>query len=54
MGMCISSTYGSGQQYMVFPVYPTRESPKEDLRYYVRYLAPKVEAVETNEIVSTA
>jgi len=54
MGMCISRTHGSGQQHMVFPVYPTKESPKEDFRYYVRYLAPKVEEIETNRIVSTA
>ncbi len=53
VGMCISRTHGSGQQYMVFPVYPTHESPKEDFLYYVRYLAPSVEANVTNEIVLT-
>jgi hypothetical protein len=54
MTYCISSSHKAGQHHMVFPVYPTKESPKEDFRYYVRYLPPPVEAVETNEIVLTA
>ena len=29
---------GKGQPYMVYPVYPTMESPPEDVMYYVRYL----------------
>lgn len=41
LNMNISSTIGKGQQYMVYPVYPTKESPPSDVRYYVRYLKPQ-------------
>jgi hypothetical protein len=40
LGMNISSKEGHGQQYMVYPVYPTKDSPPSDVRYYVRYLKP--------------
>ena len=45
MGMNISRVEGAGQQYMVYPVYPTKESPPGDLRYYVRYMKPTETAV---------
>jgi hypothetical protein len=45
MGMNISRVEGAGQQYMVYPVYPTKESPPGDLRYYVRYMKPTEMAV---------
>ena len=38
VGMNISKTQGSGQPYMVFPVYENFEKPKEDFLYRVRYL----------------
>jgi hypothetical protein len=41
MGMNISSKVGTGQQYMVYPVYATTESPSNEVRYYVRYLKPE-------------
>ena len=41
MGMNISSTIGKGQQYMVYPVYPTATSAPSEVRYYVRYLKPE-------------
>jgi len=47
VGMNISSKEGVGQQYMVYPVYPTKESPASDVRYYIRYLKPTDSAVET-------
>jgi hypothetical protein len=40
LGMNISSKEGHGQQYMVYPVYPIKDSPPSDVRYYVRYLKP--------------
>lgn len=42
----ISST-SKGQQYMIYPVYPSMTSPPEDVHYYVRYLPQSVK----NEIV---
>lgn len=45
MGLNISRVEGAGQQYMVYPVYPTKESPPGDLRYYVRYMKPTGTAV---------
>jgi len=41
VGMNISKTQGSGQPYMVYPVYPTLDSTKDDFLYYVRYLPPQ-------------
>ena len=40
LGMNISAKEDSGQQYMVYPVYPTMESGPDDFKYYVRYLKP--------------
>jgi hypothetical protein len=42
VGMNISTTEGSGQPYMVFPVYESMSSNPDDFNYYVRYLQPKV------------
>jgi hypothetical protein len=52
VGMNISTTEGSGQPYMVYPVYATIDSAPGDVRYYVRYLKPK-ETVPQNTLVST-
>jgi hypothetical protein len=41
MGMNISSKIGTGQQYMVYPVYPNEKSSPSEVRYYVRYLKPQ-------------
>ena len=41
MGTNISKIAGSGQPYMMYPVYPTMESGQEDLRYYLRYMKPE-------------
>lgn len=38
IGMNISKTEGSGQPYMVFPVYENFEKAKEDFLYHIRYL----------------
>ena len=52
VGMNISSTEGKGQQYMVYPVYETKESAPSSVRYHVRYLIPSSQA--TNTIVQPA
>jgi hypothetical protein len=38
VGMNISKTQGSGQPYMVYPVYENLTKSKDDFLYYVRYL----------------
>jgi len=54
IGMNISTTEGSGQPYMVFPVYPNMNSDKDDFEYYVRYLQPKaLDHVPVNTIVNS-
>jgi len=37
--MNISST-GKGQQYMIYPVYPTMMSVPTEVKYYLHYLPP--------------
>jgi len=51
-GMNISSTEGKGQQYMVYPVYETKESLPSSVKYYVRYLVPSSQSNPTNTIVN--
>lgn len=41
----ISST-GNGQKYMVYPVYETMETPREEVRYYVRHLKIEMSSAE--------
>jgi len=45
IGMNISRTEGSGQPYMVYPVYPTKDSLPTELKYYVRYMEPTTSVV---------
>ena len=47
IGMNISKTQGSGQPYMVYPVYTNLESDKSDFLYYVRYMPPPPTPVAT-------
>lgn len=51
IGMNISTKDGTGQPYMVYPVYPTLESGPKDFKYYVRYLKPKPVVETSTEIV---
>ena len=49
IGMNISTREGSGQPYMIFPVYATLLSTVDDFSYYIRYLQPTaVEVVPQN------
>ena len=40
VGMNISKKEGSGQPYMVYPVYESMSSAPADFKYYVRYMQP--------------
>jgi hypothetical protein len=46
VGMNISKTQGSGQPYMVYPVYKDLTKSKDDFLYYVRYLPPLAPIIE--------
>lgn len=54
VSMNISATEGSGQPYMVYPVYDTLSSTPDDFVYYVRYLRPKIATnISQNTMVQT-
>jgi len=46
VGMNISKTQGSGQPYMVYPVYENLTKSKDDFLYYVRYLPPSAPIIK--------
>lgn len=47
IGANISKTQGSGQPYMVYPVYETLHSKPNEVKFYVRYLPPELQLAAT-------